>query len=538
MPRLVFMRGQTRLLEYKVHPGRTMIGRADNCDLVVPGETVSRTHCVITGREGAWTLRDRSRHGTQLNGRPIQDDAPLKDGDVIGVGGYALRFSEAADAASRPTLSTRAAGHVPAEQLVASDDQLTVKRLVLVVDEGPAAGERHLLTRSQQEIGGPGSRVALGDPELAHNHLTIQVNRGRAILIPGRGPVVVDGERVTAALPVFVDEPVVAGQTVFHLAHELAVERPEADSFGTMVGASAAFRGIFGVLRRVSLFDAAAVLLQGESGTGKELAARGLHDEGPRASGPFVAVNCGAIAETLFESELFGHERGAFTGAERRTDGAFQAADGGTLFLDEIGELPESAQAKLLRALESGEVRRVGGTRVSYPDVRVVAATNRDLEEEVKAGRFRADLYFRLAVIVVKLPPLRERPEDLPIIAMAIASRLGQDVSIMPDALEALRRHSFPGNARELRNVLTRALVMGGPRISASAISFTPWSFEHLPTAADPASGGGVTLETTQRMLIQDAMRRHSGNRSAVARELGVARSTLASRIRSYGLED
>ena len=280
------------------------------------------------------------------------------------------------------------------------------------------------------------------------------------------------------------------------------------------------------------------MLLTGESGTGKELAARGLHTESPRQTGPFVAVNCGAITETLFESEIFGHEKGAFTGASSRRDGAFHAAHGGTLFLDEVGELSQASQAKLLRVLETGEVRRVGSTSVSHPSVRVVSATNRDLEKAVLAGEFRQDLFFRLAVLVIRLPSLRERLEDLPAICQALASKLSTRVRVTPEAHQKLTRHTWPGNVRELRNVLTRAVVLHGPTIGAEGIRFSPWVFDgDQPATPGTGERSRDALKVAEIRVLQDALRRHKGNRSAVARELGLARSTLHYKLARYELD-
>ncbi|MCB9795525.1 MAG: sigma 54-interacting transcriptional regulator [Alphaproteobacteria bacterium] len=533
MPRLLFRQGDRVLLEHKLRPGRTLIGRADACDLVVPGGTISRTHCVITSRGDRFTLRDRSRHGTRLNGAPVQGVVELKEGDVLGLGDFELAFTATDAASASPTVSATATA-LPPEQLIAVDQGLMVERLALVVDEGPAKGRRYLIEKSSRTLGhGPDSDLPMGDPSLKTKHLVLLVVRGRAMVTPKEGAVFLDGERIYATMPVYLGEQVTAGDTVFHLERQQVAGRDEADQFGQMVGRSKLARETFGLLRRMSNHNAP-VLLVGESGTGKELAARGLHDEGPRAAGAFVALNCGAITESLFESELFGHEKGAFTGADRRSDGAFHRADGGTLFLDEIGELPESAQAKLLRALESGEVRRVGGVEVSYPDVRVVAATNRDLAAEVSAGRFRGDLFFRLAVLAVRMPSLRERPGDLQPIAEALCAQIHPELHLTEAALDALRAHDFPGNARELRNILTRAYVLGGLVIDAKDISFTPWSFDTRPTG-DALNES--RLESNERTLVQEALRRHDGNRSAAARDLGIARSTLHYKIRRFQLE-
>ena len=281
------------------------------------------------------------------------------------------------------------------------------------------------------------------------------------------------------------------------------------------------------------------MLIIGESGTGKELAARAIHDESNRAGGPFVAINCGAISENLIESELFGHEKGAFTGATERREGAFQRADGGTLFLDELGEMAAAAQVKMLRSLQSGGVRRVGGAKVEYPDVRIVAATNRDLGAALNEGLFRADLFHRLTALTIALPPLRDRMEDLPALAGALCERIAPDarqpIRLSAEALSLLRTHNWPGNVRELRNVLIRAYVTAGPLIHPPAIQFSPWSFPAVDQIADDR--GGDLLEQQERRLLHEALIRHRNNRSAVARELGIARSTLHYKIRRFGLD-
>src|SRR5262249_17002333 len=232
-----------------------------------------------------------------------------------------------------------------------------------------------------------------------------------------------------------------------------------------MVGASAAMRDLHDRIDRVARSDAT-VLLRGESGTGKELAARAIHQNSARASRPFVAINCAAITETLLESELFGHERGAFTGAAGLKHGKLELAEGGTVLLDEIGELPLSLQAKLLRVLQEREFERVGGTRRLRVDFRLVAATNRDLEEAIKTGRFREDLYYRTAVITLNIPPLRDRPDDIPLLASHFvripAKRARRTVTgFSPDALECLSRYEWPGNVRELDNAIEHAIVLG-----------------------------------------------------------------------------
>ena len=277
------------------------------------------------------------------------------------------------------------------------------------------------------------------------------------------------------------------------------------------------------------------VLVTGESGTGKELIARRLHARSPRAGGPFVAVNCAALPETLAESELFGHERGAFTGADRQRRGRFEEANGGTLFLDEVGELSAPLQAKLLRVLEERVVRRLGGAEDLAVDVRLVAATNRELADAVGQGSFRQDLYFRLAVVPLELPPLRERPGDVAMLASHLVGQLAarHRVTASPleaDALAALERHDWPGNVRELRNVLERALVVrGGAPIRVQDLA--------LAAPGSPA-GGGVPLDrdAREREAVLEALRRAGGNREEAARLLGVSVRTLYYRLRRFGI--
>ncbi|MDB4881970.1 MAG: two component, sigma54 specific, transcriptional regulator, Fis family [Gemmatimonadetes bacterium] len=286
-------------------------------------------------------------------------------------------------------------------------------------------------------------------------------------------------------------------------------------------------------------------LITGESGTGKELIARHIHDASPRASKPFVAVNCGAIPEALLESELFGHTRGAFTGATAERQGLFEEADGGTLFLDELGDLPLPLQVKLLRALQEGEVRRVGDNASRSVDVRVVAATARDLETDVAEGRFRADLYYRVNVVRIHLPALRERSEDVPELVRHFVDRFNRRLDlhvtgVTPAAMRALVEYPWPGNVRELENIVERAMVLtDGPQLD----------LDQLPTLATPASrpdGGNSPLDLSvkrrldalERALIKEALERTRGNRTRAAKLLDLSHRALLYKIRDYGLGD
>ena len=307
----------------------------------------------------------------------------------------------------------------------------------------------------------------------------------------------------------------------------------------TIVARSAGMKNVLDLVRRAAASDTP-VLLAGESGTGKELLARALHDGGPRRSGPFLAVNCSAIPETLLESQLFGHRRGAFTDAREDRRGLLLEARGGTVLLDEIGDMPVSLQGKILRALQEKEVHPIGAPVPVKIDVRIVAATHRDLEALVGEGRFRHDLYYRLNVITVRVPPLRERMEDLvPLIAHFLEKhgrRLGRSgCTLSPEALEALRRHHWPGNARELENAIERALVLG--RDDVLWIEDLPETVRQRPTWPTYLPGGSSRpLSEVERDHILKTLREMRGNKAAAARLLGLDRKTLYRKLELYGI--
>lgn len=300
-----------------------------------------------------------------------------------------------------------------------------------------------------------------------------------------------------------------------------------------MVGQSPAFLACVDNLARVADSEAS-ILLFGESGVGKELAARFIHARSARAGGPFIVINCAAVPETLFESELFGHERGAFSGSIGLKKGLFELADGGTLFLDEVAEIPLGLQAKLLRVLETGEFRRIGGTHTLNADVRLVSATNRRLLDEVDEKRFRLDLYYRLAGIDVTLPTLRERRDDLPALAAFLLKRLAgsrRACRLDAAALAALQAYEFPGNVRELRNLLQRAVLTCRDGVIRAADL-------HLPAAAVPQQpgAGSQPLAEIERSHIRALLDSHAGHRSRVAAALGITERTLYRKLKRYGL--
>ena len=317
----------------------------------------------------------------------------------------------------------------------------------------------------------------------------------------------------------------------------------EVEGFEGVVGTSAAMREVMELAMRVAPFPST-VLLTGESGSGKEAVARAVHRASPRRDRGFVAVNCGAIPENLLESELFGHEKGAFTGADRAREGVFEEADGGTLFLDEIGELSVQLQVKLLRVLQERVIRRVGGSGERPVDVRVLAATARDLVEQVKAGKFRDDLYYRINVVQIHIPPLRTRPEDIPLLAEHFLRRHAERLQVptpgLPRSLlPVLAAYSWPGNVRELENVLERALILSGGEIGVEHLPPHVRSGKQLFDVRDDEGDLSVKrrLPALEKTLIARALERCNGNRTRAAELLDLSVRALSYKIHDYGLE-
>jgi len=326
------------------------------------------------------------------------------------------------------------------------------------------------------------------------------------------------------------------------LKRQVEILRTEVDSrYAVIIGNSPKTAAAVETAKRAANSDAN-ILLLGESGTGKELFARSIHQWSPRRGMPFVVINCVALSETLLENELFGHEKGAFTGADRLEKGKIEMADGGTVFLDEMGDMPLALQAKLLRILQDHEFQRVGGTRLVKVNIRVIAATNRDLRQAVKAGTFREDLYFRLNVVTITLSPLRERPEDIPLLAEFFLKRHARDAKrprmrLTPQATEALSRYSWPGNIRELENAIARAVVLSPQDdIGLEYLGLSP--LDTLPTAEEGETTGYLDLpyheamDQHSRTIIQQALRYVGGNQTKAAERLKLQRTYLARLIR------
>ncbi len=390
-----------------------------------------------------------------------------------------------------------------------------------------------LVIGSAEEAG-----LHLPDPTVSRYHLEL-TPRGDGVQVRDLGSTngtYVAGVRVRDAL--IEDEVTLSvGTTKLRLRFlEQDLGAPVARaSFGAALGDSPAMRQLFGLLARIAPTQSTVVLL-GETGTGKEVLARAVHDASPRAQGPFVVFDCASVAPTLIESELFGHVKGAFTGAVADRNGAFARAHGGTLFLDEIGELPLELQPRLLRVLEDGLVRRVGDDKSRSVDVRVVAATHRELEQEVASGRFRRDLFFRLAVAPVTVPALRERREDIRTLAEHFWKLAKPQGYLPPRLLTLLAQHAFPGNVRELRNVIERALALYGGEDEMNGVSDEALEAQLLQRREPLAPAEAPAGERTERDQIIDALQQCAGNQTLAARLLGISRGTLLNRLNTYGI--
>jgi two-component system, NtrC family, response regulator HydG len=549
MPELVFFRRGEEVMRFTLDANRVVLGRGERCDVQLPDPEVSRMQVALVLVDGACHFEDLSGRGTVVAGTRASTGS-IPDGGDIALGQWRAIYRRSGSS-NTDGLTEAGARTEIAER---GDDQPAQAAQLRVRVGG--AETVHRLQVDTFTIGkDPSNDLALDQRFISSRHLKVTRAGNRFHLVDQHstnGTWLGTVRLFEADLPFFA--PFKVGDTELTLepaGSALPGKSPgPASGYQGMVGNDPAVRALTELVERVAPSQAA-VAIFGESGTGKELVARAVHTRSNRTSGPFVPVNCAAISKELIESELFGHEKGSFTGATGARKGAFEEADGGTLFLDEIGELPLDLQAKLLRALESGEIKRVGASRPITVDVRIVAATNRDLLREAKAGNFREDLYYRLCVIPLTLPPLRSRASDIAALAdhfVKMFAPKGHAMKLSPTALAKLQSHTWPGNIRELRNVIHRALLLRrGPHLEDADISFDgarPDLVKASAPAVDLSSGTefmpGLTLEQQlarhERNIIEASLRRLNGNREKVAKELGVARSTLFKRLKEWGL--
>ena len=526
---LEFYKDNQKLLDFAMISNRVLIGRSDSCDIALPDLSLSRLHCVLEKRKGIWVLTDRSRHGVFIDGHQ-KSKHPLKMGQSFQIASYTICLKSQSGISQMDT--TKVSPVQNYEFVLESQEEYVVQRNQIVIIDGVDTGLEIPLQKGELKIGGRGCDIILQDPDLASPHCLIRMLEGRPMIQPAAGSVWVDGRKIQSMMPLYFSDDVRVANTTFRVQPFKSILTPTQQTFGKLHGQSEKMQRVFGRLTLFAGHDFP-ILITGESGTGKELAAHGIHEHSPRQSGPFIAINCASIPENLIESELFGYEKGAFTGSTTRYDGAFQQAHQGTLFLDELGELSLAAQAKILRVLENGEIRRVGAKHSEFPNVHIVAATNRDLQELVREGKFRADLLFRLQVLQVRMPPLKEHLEDLPELVSHYCAQFSSSCSITSEAMSCLKKHSWPGNVRELRNVLTRAYVLSGGLIDVPHIEFFDTTDLLPPVQQDLDTKRPSWNETS---YLEELSQICHGNRSEMARKMGIPRSTLMYKLQKANL--
>jgi DNA-binding NtrC family response regulator len=415
-----------------------------------------------------------------------------------------------------------------------------IRRFSVTVTSGPATGRKWTEAAERCAVGShAGNDLVIEDLTVSRFHCELAI-AGTGVRVRDLG-----SRNGTRAGGIAIADGTVSAGTLLALGNsdiridvesdEVELDASERSAFGALIGETAVMREVFSQLEKIAASDAT-VLIQGETGTGKEGAAAAIHDASARADAQFIVVDCGAIPPNLLESELFGHEAGAFTGATERRIGAFEQASGGTLFLDEVGELPAELQPKFLRALESREIRRVGSTMPIRCNLRIIAATNRDLRAEVNRGTFRADLYYRLAVVKLALPPLRERTGDIALLARHLLAKIGASPATVveltkPDYLATLAAAPWPGNVRELRNHLERCAVFGERELPSS-----PPAAKEIDTDATYEVARRQALDAFERLYLTKLLERTGGNVAAASRDAGVNRAYLYRMLRRQGL--
>jgi len=543
MAELLFFKEGELQMRAPIPPAGLVLGRSTDADLVLPDKGVSRVQCRVIAEGDHHMVYDLSSRGTRVDHRTAEDEGlPLADGDQLLLGAFTVLFSAVVrpEADDEPTLTGRRhKGHT-----VLQMDGLPLRGRARVRLE-TAAGETTLALRPE-----PGWSLVVGSAPDGENvlriddhyasarHLRISWKDGAWMVhdLASRNGTWVDGVRVNEAW-LGVRSMLRLGETSLAFEQDQGGVGAQPQPLPGLVSADPAMQPLLEQVRRLAP-SRVSVAIHGETGTGKEVVARAIHQLSERREGPFVALNCGALPFELVESELFGHEKGAFTGADKPRAGAFEEADGGTLFLDEVGDLPLAVQVKLLRALESGEVRRLGGGKTTVVDVRVVCATHRDLLAAVETGTFREDLYYRLCVAPVELPPLRQRVGDVVPLAehfIAMLAPGNERITLTPAARAYLEGHRWPGNAREVRNVVQVALLQRqGPVITESDLVLRRAARHGRPL--DTIRVAGKTLADIEKEAYRLALERHEGDRPSALTELGVPRSTFFRKLEEFGL--
>ncbi|MBF0492300.1 MAG: sigma 54-interacting transcriptional regulator [Deltaproteobacteria bacterium] len=539
MPELIFSKGGQSLLRFPLDSTSTRIGRSGDCEITLTEDQISREQIAIYFVEGIYLLKNIGKAPLYYDSKPIQSK-PLKPSDRFHLFDWEILFSTENTEENFDETYVSVAGEGTQVMELAQANGKCISSFFEFLIQEPGKNSRTF--RLSQEVTTVGKKrscdLLLEDSFCSEVHAKIILRQGkiRVLDLGSTNGTFINGVKIKEA-ELEDDARLKLGQTELSLNQVLKEEkiRPlEVSSFGPMVGKSNAMRELYAMIQRVAATEATACVL-GETGVGKELVARAVHDLSGRRLKPFVALNCGAISRELIESELFGHEKGSFTGAQQQHHGVFEQANGGTLFLDEMGELPLHLQPSLLRVLETGKIRRVGGTQEIPVNVRIVCATHRDLTQAVREGRFREDLFFRLYVFPLLIPALRERREDISLIAAHFVKQMsppGKSLQLAASANSFLEIQNWPGNVRELKNVIQRAVVLcAGDLIQAEDLK--SFGFASATSSSNPVPSS-ASLQEMEKQAILRELKSNGNNRTAAARALGIAKSTLYEKLRLY----
>lgn len=519
--------------------GSLSIGRSLNNDVVLQDPLISKTHALLNATSQGWTLTDRSRNGTRVNGQSVTTQ-DLQINDDIQAGSFHMRLIKEVDAED-----TVVRERLDQTQMLSYNvAQKEIQTGQIYLQQTQPISRKHKWKSPMMTLGkDPQNMITMTDDYASGFHCKITQQDERFFLKDlgsTNGTFVNDQKVLETELSHGDTIRIGKAQFSFFLQKEkISIQPKSTDQMDDMVSQDPAMQTVFQLIQTVAPTDAT-VFIHGETGTGKELVARALARQSNRMSKPFLTVNCGAISKDLIESELFGHEKGAFTSAHQQRKGLFEQAHTGTLFLDEIGELPLDLQAKLLRVLETGEIRRVGASQSIFVDVRIISATHRDLANMVQNKRFREDLMYRLWVIPITLPPLRDRAGDIEKLAEHFLQRdalaIGQpQKKLDDDALTLLTQHHWPGNIRELKNIIQRAVILSrdAPTITSEHIQMLNVQKE----SSEPGIELNGTLADVEKQAILATLNKLDWNKTQTAKTLGIAKSTLHLKIAQYELQ-
>lgn len=541
MPHLIFSQHGKPLLQFPLTKSNTQIGRSAECDVVLTEPSISRLQLSVHQIEGSYFVKNLGQAKLKLNGKEVESSS-LSEKDYLELETWRIHLDHSEKNTFQDETYLSDAGMQSTQVLNLSrvGQNLHYESLLLKI-QSPNEGEKIFpLKEGTNTIGKAIScDIRLSDSYASDVHAKLICEKGKVLLydLKSTNGTFVNGMKVGE---VELEEGSICKMGHSEIRIEMksqvhSIQASPLNSFGPFIGQSKAMQELYSLIKQIAPTSAPVAILS-ETGTGKELVAQSLHDLSGR-KGSWSALNCGAIAKELIQSELFGHEKGAFTGAQQQRQGVFEQAKGGTLFLDEVAELPLELQASLLRVLESGKIRRVGGTQEIAVDVRIICATHQDLPRLVAEKKFREDLYFRLNVLPIFLPPLRERQEDIPLLAthfMKMFSPARMSLSLSESAVKFLQSQDWPGNIRELKNAIQRAVILA----KSEVLEASDFSFLAPTTKSSDAriSDSSPKLMDMEKNFILQELERQNFNKLATSKALGIAKSTLYEKLKLYGI--